>query len=227
MKWKTAISNDRDGEHYVRGEKLGDLIENATFTEAIFLTLQGKKPSDAERAMLDAILVSCIDHGIAVPTAFVPRVVASTGNSMNASLAAGVLAVSDYHGGAIEGVMKMLATAEVPERVPGLGHKIYKDADPRAWALFKKAADLGIASAEISKIQEIEKSFAEKKNKKLPINVDGAAGAILSGMGFDWRIGKAIFILGRLPSMIANTLEEMQNEKPFRKLDDEDIEYIG
>lgn len=228
MKWRTSISNDKDGEHYVRGEKLDALIESSTFTESIFLILQGKKPSEAEREMLDAILVACIDHGVGVPSSFLPRVVASTGNSINTALAAGVLGVGDYHGGAGENVMKMLQTNEIPERVPGLGHKTYKTEDPRAEALFKKAEKLGIAETHVAKMREIKKEFeAAHPGKQLPINVDGAIGAILSGMGFDWRMGKALFILGRMPSMIANAVEESINEKPFRRFEDGDIEYTG
>lgn len=228
MKWKTAISKDEAGEHYVRSEKLDSLIESSTFTESIFLILQGKKPTAAEREMLDAILVASLDHGVGVPSSFVPRILASTGNSINAALAGGVLAVSDYHGGAGENVMKMLQTNEIPVRVPGLGHKTYKDFDPRAEALFKKAEKLGIAQQKISRMREIKKEFeASNPGKQLPINVDGAIGAILSGMGFDWRTGKAIFILGRMPSMIANAIEETVNEKPFRRFEESDVEYTG
>lgn len=229
MKWRTSVSTKRDGEVWVRGTSLVELIESASFTEAIYLMIQGKKPEPAHKEMLDAILVSCIEHGVEVPSAFVPRVVASTGNSMNAALAAGLLSIGDYHGGAIENVMKMIASGAAPgDKIPGLGHKIYKDVDPRAELLFKKSAQLGIAGAGVDFIRNAKKRFEETHpGKHLPINVDGAIGAILSDMSFDWRVGKAIFILGRLPGMIAHTHEEMMNEKPFRRFEESDVEHIG
>ncbi|PIR87503.1 MAG: citryl-CoA lyase [Candidatus Harrisonbacteria bacterium CG10_big_fil_rev_8_21_14_0_10_49_15] len=238
MRWKTSISQNKDGGLQIRGQQLLTLIKDHSFTEAIFLLLKGKLPTKAEDAMVNALLVACVEHGVAAPSAFVPRVVASTGNDMNASLAAGVLTISKYHGGAIEACMNTLqqdaepaeivkSSLEKGERLSGFGHKVYTDADPRAQALFTKASELGLGVTYITKVQGIEAELASQKGKKLPINIDGAIAAILCELGFDARLGKAFFILGRLPGMMAHALEEMTNEKPYRRLDDEDIEYTG
>lgn len=237
MKWKTRISKHENGELFVYGRPLLELVEGATFTQSVFLMLRGKMPTEHETQMLDAMLVSTIEHGIAAPSAFVPRVVASTGNSVNAALAAGVLSIGDFHGGAIEACAKYLQSSDDAQTIleglqakkavmPGLGHKLYKDVDPRAEALFEKANELGLSGLPTQKLRAIQEQIREKIGKSLPINIDGAIAAIMSELGFDYRLGKALFVLGRMPGMIAHTIEEMTYEKPYRRLDDEDVEYL-
>lgn len=238
MKFKTSISGQKDGEFSVRGEKLTDLIGEISFTEGIFLVLKGKKPSEKEKQLLDAVLVSAIVHGLEAPSSFVPRVIASTGNSITAGLAAGVLAIGEYHGGAIENAMKLLLSGKSAdkiiegalangERLPGFGHKIYKDADPRAAALLKYLKSLNIKSKYADLALEIEAELKNKTGKKLPLNIDGAMAVALCELGFDPLLGKAFFALARFPGMMANIEEELKNEKPYRRLDDGEVEYAG
>ncbi len=238
MEWKTKISVYKGNDLYVRGRKLTDLVGKISFTEAIFFILQGRMPKKKEARILDAILVTTLEHGVAVPSAFVGRSVASTGNPINASLAAGILSVGDYHGGAIEQAMQLLAENKTAQqivkdalkqgkRLPGYGHKIYKEEDPRAKTLYKKIIDLKFPKKYFEKAYEIEKKLQKETGRSLPLNVDGAIAAILLELRFDWRMGKAFFILGRMPGMMAHIEEEMRDEKPYRRLDDKDIKYIG
>lgn len=238
QKWKTAISTRKGEEFFVRGKKLLDVIEKSTFTQGIFLLLKGSLPSQKEEALLNAALLAMIEHGVEAPSAFVSRTVASTGNPVNAALAAGILSIGEYHGGAIEqcvfyfqsGKNAKKIVAEVMakgQRMPGFGHKIYKDKDPRAQLLLKKAGELGFDGKSIKLAREVETELARATNKHLPLNIDGAVAALLCELGFDWRMGKAIFILGRLPGLIAHVNEELANEKPYRRLDESDVEYTG
>jgi len=238
MKWKTEISTHKDGELYIRGQKLADLVAENTFTEVVYLLLRGKMPSNAERQMLDAMLVSIVEHSVAVPTAFVPRTVVSTGNNLHTAVAAGVLAVGDNHGGALENSMRAMQSDVAPkdfvadalarkERIAGYGHKIYKDEDPRATALFSKAVTLGLPSTYRDRAVEIGKELREQSGKKLPLNVDGAMAAILTELGFDPELGKAFFAFGRMPGMIAHAREEQKSGESFRRFTDEDVEFTG
>lgn len=238
MRWKTAISSHKDGEFYVRGVPLVKLIDNANLAEAIFFVLQGKLASKNKVKMLEVVLISMIEHGIEAPSAFVARSVASTGNSQNAAIAAGILAIGDIHGGAIEKAAFYLQSVDVPraiveraiqrkERLPGYGHKIYKKEDPRTTVLFKKARELKLSMKYLNRAREIESELLRQTGKVLPLNIDGAVAAIVSELGFGWRLGKAFFILGRLPGIIAHIEEECENEKSYRRLDPEDVDYIG
>ena len=82
------------------------------------------------------------------------------------------------------------------KRIPGFGHRIHT-ADPRTKRLFELAERTQHHWSNLSLFhgnQVAQKS----QGKKLPINVDGAIAAIISDMGFDWRLGKAFFLLGRV-----------------------------
>lgn len=237
MRWRTAISTKKDGELYIRGLSLTKLLKKHSFVDGAFLLLAERLPKKNERELFDAILLACVEHGVEAPSAFVPRVVASTGNSMNAALAGGMLAIGDWHGGAVEQCAKILqsdVSAEgivsyaltTRERIPGYGHKVYKDKDPRAEFILSKAKRLKLSGKYCEKVVTIRKLLA-KGGKKLPLNIDGAIAAAMSELGMDWRLGKAIFMLGRIPGMVAHAREEMVREKPYRRFEAEDVDYDG
>ena len=105
--WKTSITSNKEGEILVRGYNIDSLIGNLTFAQTAFLVLKGELPNEKEAKMMDAILVSCVDAGIAPPSVVAARTVFSGGNPLNAAVAAGVLTLGDAHGGAIEQCAKM------------------------------------------------------------------------------------------------------------------------
>lgn len=237
-KWKTSIAGIVDGETIIAGYKVTDLIEKVSFTDAIWLELKGELPTEKEKAMLDGILISTIDNGMGPPSVTNARNSASAGNPMQAALAAGVLGVGESHGGAIEDCAKLLQMGMSAEkliekvvssgdRIPGFGHKIYKTEDPRATQIFEKAKSLGFFGEHCRLAKEVEKTLEEKKGKKIVINVDGAIAAVISDMGFDYRLGKGFFLIGRVVGLIAHIFEEWVREKPYRRIPVEEIEYDG
>jgi citryl-CoA lyase len=194
--------------------------------------------------MMEAMLVSVIDHGIAPPSAIAARAVASGGNSLNVGVAAGILAFGSAHGGALEDAMKFMQEGvasgkgvedivkeyfSVKKPIPGYGHRYYKDFDPRTKRLMDIAKALEFYGKHCEFAQAVEEEIAKQKGKRLVLNVDGAIAAVASEMGFDWRLGKGFFIIGRVPGLVAHVYEELTTEKPFSKrLDEEkDVEYTG
>jgi len=236
-KWKTAIAGILDGEVHIHGYKITDLIDKVSFTDAIWLELKGELPNEKEKAMLDGILISTMDNGLGPPSVTNARNSASAGNPMQAAVAAGVLGVGDSHGGAIEECARLLQmglTAEKlvekvvgsGDRIPGYGHKVYTE-DPRAKQIFAKAKSLGFYGEHCELAVKVEQVLEEKKGKKIPINVDGAIAAVVSDMGFDYRLGKGFFLIGRVVGLVAHVFEEMVREKPYRRISEEEIEYDG
>lgn len=236
-KWKTSIAGIINGEAHIHGYKVTDLIDGVTFTDAIWLELKGELPTEKEKAMLDSILISTIDNGLGPPSITNARNSASAGNPMQAAVAAGVLGVGESHGGAIEEAARLLQMGLAAEklvekvissgeRIPGFGHKVYTT-DPRAIQIFAKAKSLGFYGEHCGLAVAVEKILEEKKGKKIPINVDGAIAAVVSDMGFDYRLGKGFFIIGRVVGLVAHVFEEWVREKPFRRVSDEEIEYDG
>lgn len=229
--WKTNISSSGEDAE-IRGEKLENVME-MEFSDAIWLTLKGEKPSKEESEIFKTILSCSIDHGVGNPSTVSARTVQSGGNGMNTSVAAGVMALGDKHGGAIEDCMKMLQTEKNAEEIveeklgkgetiPGIGHKVYEEEDPRALKILKKARALDLAGKKVEKMLSVKEVFAERK-VELVLNVDGAIAAVMSDLEWDYRLGKGIFIIARTPGLVAHVHEEM-DEKDFRR---EDGEYLG
>lgn len=244
--WKTGITKIEPNHIVTRGYRQEDLIGNVPFSNVVFLLLKGKIPDKAEGKMLDAILTSSIDHGVTPPTALASRIVASAGVPLPTAVSAGILAVGDVHGGAIENCAKILqkwaAKEDVkPEkaavellaelsakgkRMPGVGHRIHT-CDPRTQKLFSLASELKLSDRHIALMKAVESEINKKTTKSLPINVDGAIAAIISDMGFDWRLGKAFFLLGRVAGLVAHVYEEQSREKPMRAICTTETEYDG
>lgn len=226
--WKTNISaRNEAGELLVRGQALNELIKQRSFVDVIFFLLRGDFSNEAERAMMDAMLVAVCEHGLETPSTRSARTSISSGNALNTALAAGLLGMGARHGCAVTAAMEYFESDEDPielvqrlraegKRLPGYGHKVYKVEDPRARILFKKAEKLGLAGAFVRRARVLESAIHEVNNKVLPLNVDGALAALLLEMRFPKESGNGVFMIGRIPGLIAHCLEEM-NERTYRR----------
>ncbi len=237
MEFKTKISKIENQDVTIRGEKLSSLVKAGKFTDSIFLLLSGRKPKGNESVLFEKVLTSVIDHGMGTTSSLSSRFVASGGNSLNVGVGAGVLSIGDYHGGAIENAMKLFYNLkdasdedvkskvknmlENKEKLFGFGHKIYKTGDPRVTVIMEDMKD----STFLRFKDLIESTIQETKGKQIPINIDGLIAIILCDFGFDPLLGKGIFIIGRTPGLVAQTYEELKEEKPVRRLDEKDINY--
>ncbi len=243
--WKTSITEIGANLIRVRGYDVAELMESLSFSDAIFLVLKGELPSDAESEMMRAILVSSVDHGVSPPSVLATRTVMSAGNSFNTAVAAGVLAIGDVHGGAIEQsarIMQQWAAregtpsdlarrlveelAQSKKRMPGFGHRLHT-ADPRTAKLFEIARRNNFNGRHLELALAIESALEQSTGKKLPLNVDGAIAAVISDLGFDWQLGKAFFIFSRVAGLAAHAYEEKTTQRPMRKLGDTNAQYVG
>lgn len=240
MKFQTAITNINSGEEIIRGYALEDLIQKKTFAESIYLVLRGELPTDKEARMFNAILTAAIDHGPGTTSGMTARIVASAKNSLHTAVAAGILAMGELHGSAIEGAAKFFQTEKDNQdllgllkgykehhiRVPGYGHAILVD-DKRATGLLAVAKDVGLFGVHCEMALAVADALGNLSSKKLPLNIDGAMAAILSDMGFSWIGIKGIFIIARVPGLVAHVSEEMVGDAGIRRLKEEDVEYTG
>jgi len=247
--WKTAITKVEPNKLLLRGYRIDELIGNISFSQAVFLAINGELPSEKQAKMIDAMLVSSVDHGVTPPSCLTARTIASAGAPLNAALAGGILAISKHHGGAIEDCMKMIQGAvrrkrdtnetegEIAailikehkgrnKRLSGFGHRIHTR-DPRTIKLFQIASDLGIAGEHVGMAKAIEDAMEQDSGKKLPINVDGAIAALLCEMNFPPELANAFFMLARLPGLVAHVYEEQTRMKPMRYINSKDHEYDG
>jgi len=249
LHWKQSITDIEPNKVALRGYPIDELMGKISYSDAVYLALKGDLPSEETSKVIDAILVSSVDHGATPPSALAALTTASTGAPLNAALATGILTINKYHGGAIEDAMRTflevrdlmdeedLSVEEASEnilerysamnrRVMGFGHRIHSD-DPRQKKLFQIARDAGVAGVYIEIAEQIQKSLAKQIGKKLPINVDGAIGAILCDLDFPPELANAFFIMARVPGLVAHIYEEQKRYKPMRKIHPTDHEYDG
>ena len=239
---KTSITSQIDHLAHVRGYKITEMMQKLSFTEAAFLTIAGDKPSKEQAELFNTLLVSAVDHGPGPLYTQNARNSASAGATTAGSIAAGVLGVGDYNGGAVEGaatifetgVDKRMPAEEIVDdfrsakrRMPGYGHKIYKDGDPRTQVIREKAKKLKLYKKHFALADAIEAELENSSGKRLPLNIDGAFAAALLELGFKAEGSNAFFILARVPGLIAHIFEEMQNPPVSRRMKEESIEYTG
>ncbi|MBI2327863.1 citryl-CoA lyase [Candidatus Curtissbacteria bacterium] len=239
--YRTAITTHIDGKPYVYGYDLTKLAGEASFAKSIYLIVKGEMPDKNAEAMFEAILTIAIDHGVEPASVVAARNIYSGGSPVQAAVAGGILAFGEYHGGAIEGAMETFKTycppaglgvkklvedfSKAGKRVLGFGHRIY-EVDPRTQRLIELARKYGFYGKYVKFTKEVEEELA-KGGKKLPLNIDGIIAVLLLEMDFNPKVGKGIFIIARVPGLVAHVVEEALREKPVRRLSEEDVEYDG
>ncbi len=207
------------------GERHAELDQTSTLADQLWTKVTPEVGTAQQRAALNAGLVLLADHGIAAST-FAARVAASVRADPYSIVSAGLGALAGpLHGGASRLVHQLLTEAHAEgcervlgrrlagnQRIPGVGHAVYKRHDSREAALHDLIA-LGWTDDHRLEIYEtLRQLLAERVNA--PLNVDFALGALtwLAGMGPAG--GQSIFI-ARIAGWIAHGIEEF-SEDPLR-----------
>lgn len=249
--WRTALTQVEPNRILIRGYPVDEMMGRLAFGEAVYLLLVGELPTPAIGKMMEAILVSSIDHGTTPPSTQAARSVASTGAPLHASVAAGVLAFGRYHGGDIESGMRCFEAGvamvrggmtydeaaralvaqyrERREPLPGFGHRLHTH-DPRASRLFQMALELDLDGRGLHMSRAIERAInagRRPEETRIPINVDGAIAAVCCDIGLPPELGHALFIISRVPGLIAQAFEEQTRERPMRAIDATGYVYDG
>jgi citrate synthase len=241
QEWSTAVGEVAEGAIRVRGYDLADLITGSTFPEVLFLTLRGELPSPAQTRVLDAALCSIVEHGFYAPTPLAARMVASASrDSVIPGLAAGLLTigsitVSPQHtaelieavstrvragssaGSAVEAVVDEYVSAK--RRMPGLGHPLHPEGDPRASALQQIAEENGLWRESAGYFMAARDEYLARTGRKLPVNIDGMLGCVLSEIGFTALEMPGIAAISFMPGMIAHCVEEITGRPTLRIAD--------
>ena len=249
-KWRTALTCIEPNKLLVRGYPLDEMMGRLTFGEAIYLLLMGEVPSPGIASLMEAVLVSFIDHGATPPSTLAARNTATTGASLRACVASGVLGFGRYHGGDIESCMCFLdaglervrkgasyrdaAVAILDDAlksevgVPGFGHRFHTR-DPRAARLFQMALELELEGEHVQMIRAVEMLIVERDTTgaPLPVNIDGAIAAVCGDIGIPPTVANALFIISRVPGIAAQAREEFERYPPMRQIDPKDHYYDG
>jgi citrate synthase len=232
--WHSEITDVQLGQMTTYGVDQVDIVRSFSFEDMIFLLLQGKQPTDTERDLLRAVIVSHISHGITGQSTLAVRMAADCRSSFLHALIAGFsTGAGVYHRGGLQATMQELrALVEIPppalaehlaalvadgRRVMGYGHRFHKDVEPRATALMELADAHGFSGKHIERAREVGTILHGLKG--IPMNIEAAGGSILLDLGFRTEIAHLFIILGR-STMFAAAYQERLDEgtRPFPRL---------
>jgi citrate synthase len=224
----TSIATHNAEDIFIRGKSLcRDLIGKLTFTEMLFFQILGRHPTPQQTAVVDACLVTLMEHGL-TPSALAARLVYSSATeAMQGAVAAGLLAVGSLFVGTMEGcaalLERMLAAPDGPETearriaeehrtqrrsVPGFGHPEHKPDDPRSLRLFELARQHGIAGQHIEAIQALGRAVDQAAGKHITINATGAIAAALGDCGVPAGVMRGFALICRCAGLVGHIHEE-------------------
>lgn len=249
--WDTEISYTTPEEIRLRGYDLAELLGTVPFSHLVHLLFTGELPSPEIGRVIDALMVASVDHGAGTPSVLTARTAASGGANLKNAGVAGLLALDRFHGAAIEDCMVIMesvvaASREIPgpdnmlraaevivkrivsagERVPGFGHRQHTK-DPRVEKLFQLTYEAGVDGAYIEAAWAIADALRQVTGKDLPINIDGAAAAILCELHYPTGLGNGPFLIARFTGILAHAYEEIMKMPRMRRIDPVDHGYTG
>jgi len=236
--WSTDIIDMQPGVIRYRGYPVQDLISGGVgLAQMIWLMTRGELPSPAQARLLDAVLMSAVDHGPQAPSIAIARMAATCGVGLNNAMASAVNVLGDVHGGAGEqavGLYRDIALridagasraeaveagldaciAEHGKFVPGFGHRFHP-VDPRTaplLALVDAAAARGEVPGRFAAIgRAVEDAIAARKGgRRIPMNIDGATAVVYAELGFAAELARGLFCLSRSVGILAHAWEQTQ-----------------
>lgn len=215
-----------------------DVMGSVGFGELAFWLATQRRPSPGETRVFEAVLAALADHGF-TPTAIVTRLTyLSAPDSVQGALAAGLLGggsrflgVTEDCGRFLHGVLAgvdgvlpadeegwdALALETVTAQraagrfVPGLGHHVHKQGDPRTARLFQIADEEGLYGPHLSLFAAIGRVHPQVLGKQLPLNGAGVCGAALADLGLPLELLRGFALLARTAGLIGQLAEELRH----------------
>ena len=201
--------------------------------------LNGEKPSETATRTMDLALVLHADHELNAST-FAARVIAATLSDVHSAITGAIGALKGpLHGGANEGVMRLLLAIDkegadpveyvkrmlaARTKISGFGHRVYKTEDPRATHQRRMSEQLG-KDAGVPKWYEMSRAIELYINqeKKLNANVDFYSASTYATLGIDIDLYTPIFAISRVSGWTAHVIEQLDDNRLIRPR----AEYIG
>lgn len=236
---RSAICTSNADTIVVRGKDLAkELIGQISFTDYFYLLVTGERPSQPASVVLDATLIAIAEHGL-VPSVQASRMtLAAAPDALQGAVAAGILGCGSVILGASEtcgvfleairqraadkGVEYAEAAQEVVAEyrsarraIPGYGHPLHKERDPRVTALFDVAQRAGADMTYVEIAEAVEKVIPGVVGKNLMLNVSAAIPAVLLGVGFPLAALRGVPILARTAGLIGHLTEELSKPIGF------------
>jgi citrate synthase len=222
-----------------KGKEIVPPDRSLTHAANFLWMLNGEKPSQTATRTLDIALVLHADHELNAST-FAARVIAATLSDIHSAITGAIGALKGpLHGGANEGVMRLLLAIDkqgadpveyvkgmlaARQKISGFGHRVYKTEDPRATHLRRMSEQLG---RDAGNLKWFEMSRAIElfinKEKNLNANVDFYSASTYATLGVDIDLYTPIFAVSRIAGWAAHVIEQLDDNRLIRPR----AEYIG
>ena len=213
----------------VRGRDLvGELMGRVTFTQMMFLEIMGRLPDATETAIVDAVLVTVMEHGLTPSTIAARLTHHGAPEAFQAGVAAGLLGIGGQFVGTMEDAAALLqrlvddadgveaaAHREVEackrerRRMPGFGHNLHGD-DPRTPRLLEIAEEQGVPGTHIAALRTLGRVVDVVYGRHITINATGAIAAVLLEIGVPVRIMRGFAVISRAAGIVAHLAEEQE-----------------
>jgi citrate synthase len=214
-----------------------DVMGNVGFGELAFWLATQRRPTAGETRVFEAVLAALADHGF-TPTAIVTRLTyLSAPDSVQGALAAGLLGGGSRFLGVTEDCGRFLhdvltaadvlpaddaawdalaletvrAQRAAGRFVPGLGHHVHKQGDPRTPRLFEIAAEEGLVGPHLTLFAAIGRVHPAVLGRTLPLNGAGVCGAALADLGLPLELLRGFALLARTAGLIGQLAEELRH----------------
>lgn len=236
--YRTGIGTSDLHSITLLGHDLADeLLGQITFGELAYWLVTKRRPTPGQRAMFEAVLVALADHGF-TPTAIASRVTyLSAPDSIQGALAAGLLGggsrflgvtedsahflhaalatldeLPDSDEGWDEVAAKLVADTRAAGRfVPGLGHPVHKEGDPRTPVLFRLAREKDQFGPHLALFEAIGRAHPAVLGRTLPLNGAGVCGAVLADIDLPMGVMRGFALLARCAGLLGHLAEEMED----------------
>jgi citrate synthase len=209
-----------------------DVMGRMNFGEVMFLLVAARAPDPSEARLVNTVLVSLMEHGL-TPSAVVARVTYGlVPDAIQGAIAAGLLGVGGVVLGSMEGCGELLTQIQAAgldgtpaadaaqkvvaeyrasgRRIPGIGHAIHTNGDPRAARLLQIADECGKSGSYVEALHALASAADAATGRHLPINVTGAVSAVLLELGIPWRLHRGFALVSRTAGLVAHIGEEME-----------------
>jgi len=213
-----------------------DIMGSVGFGELAFWLATQRRPTPAEVRVFEAVLAALADHGF-TPTAIVTRLTyLSAPDSIQGALAAGLLGGGSRFLGVTEDCGRflhdVLSTVELPmdesgwddlalatvsaqrkanKFIPGLGHHVHKEGDPRTPRLMRIATEEGLFGPHLALFAAIGRVHPKVLGRTLPLNGAGVCGAALADLGLPMELLRGFALLARTAGLIGQLAEELRH----------------
>lgn len=236
--FRTGIGSSEADSILLLGHDLAaDLLGKISFGELAYWLVANRRPTEGQRVMFEAVLVALADHGF-TPTAIAARVtLLSAPESIQGALAAGLLGGGSRFLGVTEDAAGFLATAitaldplptddagwdavardvvaaqQASNRfVPGLGHPVHKQGDPRTPVLIALARTNGQYGPHLALFEAVGRVHPELLGRSLPLNGAGVCGAVLADIDVPLGVIRGVALLARCAGLLGHLAEEQRD----------------